>query len=547
MDPLADLELALAGATVPVARVQALNALASHLTKTGAVQQALAYLDEALALVATTDDPRLRAETVHTQARCHFYQADFMRALELLLDATRLYQSCDDLAGATLTLAGVGTCQHRLGAHDDAAASLLRALDSARSLGLDTLQTNIHNSLGSAFILAGRIDEAARYLVAGSDRAQASANRSLLTKLLMNRSLLSKRRGDDLKDSAPQDARQAYEQSLAEVQRATDLARECANRYDELHCLGQTGTALRLLGRHDEAESVLQATLALGQQVNERHVQAEALVELGRLRLQQSQPDLAQGLLVDAAALARGIQARSVLADACQVLSQVLEALGDLPGALAAYKEFHAVREEELAGSRKHVSAASELWLQFQDASRRASEYRDRALHLAEVSERDPLTGLLNRRGLTLHVDAALDAARLQGVAVTVALIDVDHFKQINDGHSHAVGDSVLRRLGELMRGHCRQDDLAVRWGGDEFLLVLSGVDPAAAARVLGRLKAASDADPMAAPGLRVSLSIGLAGHRSGMPIDSTIAAADAALYQAKHQGRDRIVVQPGP
>ena len=189
--------------------------------------------------------------------------------------------------------------------------------------------------------------------------------------------------------------------------------------------------------------------------------------------------------------LARRIAARAVLAEACEALSKVLEQAGDFTGALALYKEFHAVREAELAGSRRHAATAAQLWLDFQDASRRASQYRERAERLAadhaalarkakaltEVSQQDPLTGLLNRRGLDARIDSLVAASDANDVPLTIALIDVDLFKRINDTFSHTVGDAVLRRVAAFIRYHCRQDDLPVRYGGDEFLLVLAGAD----------------------------------------------------------------------
>jgi diguanylate cyclase (GGDEF)-like protein len=260
---------------------------------------------------------------------------------------------------------------------------------------------------------------------------------------------------------------------------------------------------------------------------------------------------------VDAVMLARRIAASSVLGEACEVLSLVLEKTGDFAGALASYKEFHAVRETELAGSRKHAANAAQLWLDFQDASRRAIQYREKAESLAadrvvlanearaltEVSQQDPLTGLLNRRGLDAHITALLAASEANDVPITLALIDVDLFKKINDSFSHTVGDSVLRRVAMVIRAHCRQNDLPVRYGGDEFLLVLAGADLEAGTRVLQRLKRAIDAYywPAEAPGLKVTLSIGIATRAKGGTLADTVAKADRALYDAKDKGRDRI------
>jgi len=109
------------------------------------------------------------------------------------------------------------------------------------------------------------------------------------------------------------------------------------------------------------------------------------------------------------------------------------------------------------------------------------------------------------------------------------------------------VGDAVLRRVARVIRAHCRQDDLPVRYGGDEFLLVLAGADLAMGTRVLLRLKRASDACAWGTetPGLKVTLSIGIAARPKAGALAATIGAADVALYEAKAAGRDRIATKP--
>lgn len=560
MDSLQALEQAVVTAPNVAARVRALNALATELARIGQAKRAFALAQEARELAAKGNDRQLDAEARHAVARCHFYLGDYMPALAYLLEAAQIYEDCGDHAGAATAFAGVGLCQHRLGANDDAVASMLRALESARTQQLPTLEVSIHNSLGSALMAANRLDEAAKFLATGSELARATDNRSMLTKLLLNESVLAKQRGDLRAGTDAAGAQAEYARGLAQVTQALELARALGNPYDEAHCLGQTGTILRLLHSHAEADAILAETLELGRRLNEPHVQAEALMERGSSLVAQGRLVEAQQCLSEAIVLARRISARSVLAEACEVLSKVLEQAGDFERALALYKEFHAVREGELAGSRKHAATAAQLWLDFQDANRRATQYRERAESLAadhaalarkakaltEASQQDPLTGLLNRRGMDARIDTLVEASDANDVPLTVALIDVDLFKRINDTFSHQVGDAVLRKVAGLIRDHCRQDDLPVRYGGDEFLLVLTGADVAMGTRVLQRLKRAADGYRWsdAAAGLKVTLSIGVATRTRGGTVAATIAVADQALYEAKAAGRNRIVAK---
>jgi diguanylate cyclase (GGDEF)-like protein len=493
---------------------------------------------------------------MHALARCKFYLADFVSSLELLLEAARLYQDLGDLANAATALAGVGLCQHRLGAQEDAVASLLRALGSARDLGFVTLEINVHNSLGSALLAAGRTDDAALHLATGARLAVAQENKSLLTKLVHNQTLLAQKRGDNAAD--PESAAREYEAGLALCENALALARELGNRYDEAHSLGQSGTMLRLLDRDAAAEAALQAALALGRDLDETHVQAEALLELGRLHSKRD-AERARRYFGEAIDLADRINARTMLADTCAELSAQHERDGEVAEALALYKRFHEVREAEFASTRRHAARAAQLWIDFQRATRQVTEYREQAMALAEdkaalsrqaealaaASQQDPLTGLLNRRGLDAQVGALVAASEVNGVPLTIALIDIDRFKAINDSFSHTVGDAVLRRVAGIIRALCRVNDLPVRYGGDEFLVVLAGADAEGSLLVLTRLKDAVDDCPWndEAIDLTVTLSIGAATRIAGATIAATIAAADRALYAAKRGGRDRIEI----
>ncbi|MFO1412583.1 MAG: tetratricopeptide repeat-containing diguanylate cyclase [Burkholderiales bacterium] len=557
MDPLAALEHAVAAAPSAVAKVRSLNALAQELARAGNADRAYATAREAGALAGRGDDRQLVAETRNTLGSCHFYVGDFMRALEHFLEAAQLYQDAGDTAGTATAFVSIGMCQHRLGANDDAVASMLRGLEAARAQRLESLEVNIYNALGSALIAARRDTDAAAYLATGVARARETGNRTQLTKLLLNQSLLDKQRGDAARPQDEAAAQAHYAHALAQATQALEIAREIENPYDEAYCLGQTGTVLRLMGNTGEAEAILESALDLGRRLQDPQLQAQALVERGTTLAAQGRGADAQRSLTEAVVLARRIGAGTVLAEACEALSRLFEQAGDFQRALALYKEFHAVREAELANSRQHAATAAQLWIDFQEAAKRASEYRARAESLAadhaaltrkakvltEESERDPLTGLLNRRGLDARIAALLAASDASELPLAVALIDVDHFKRINDNFSHTVGDQVLRRVATTIRAHCRQDDLPVRYGGDEFLVVLSAADAERGERVLARFKRASDACAWhdEAPGLRVTLSIGVACRAPGTTFAAAVATADEALYAAKAAGRNRI------
>lgn len=163
---------------------------------------------------------------------------------------------------------------------------------------------------------------------------------------------------------------------------------------------------------------------------------------------------------------------------------------------------------------------------------------------LAQMAARDPLTGLANRRTLELHL-AGWDA---EGRPVSMLMIDVDNFKEINERHSHIVGDHVLQVFAGLMRASCRPPDLAARYGGDEFLLAVAGPESGSAEAVAQRLRSAVAAHPWheVAPSLKVTISIGVAEARPGIDASEIVRRADAALFQAKHAGRNQVKVSNG-
>jgi diguanylate cyclase (GGDEF)-like protein len=176
-------------------------------------------------------------------------------------------------------------------------------------------------------------------------------------------------------------------------------------------------------------------------------------------------------------------------------------------------------------------------------AEKRSSEELARVNKaLEELSVRDPLTGLLNRRYLDETMAREIAQAERGARPVSFVLIDLDHFKRLNDTRGHGVGDAVLQAVGELLAASIRAGDLACRYGGEEFLLVLPGTSAQAALQRTDELRRALAGLRLAAKGrpVRVTLSAGVATYPDhGATREELIRKADAALYSAKASGRD--------
>ena len=162
---------------------------------------------------------------------------------------------------------------------------------------------------------------------------------------------------------------------------------------------------------------------------------------------------------------------------------------------------------------------------------------------IEELAELDELTGSFNRRCIMRMLDEEIARSARNGVPCSVALIDLDHFKRVNDTYGHPTGDEVLRTFAITMFANIRSVDRFGRYGGEEFLLVLPDMPDQGAARAMDRLRAiVADLDWSAfSPGMKVTLSAGVATLKPDETTDSFLARADSALYTAKAQGRNRI------
>ena len=171
----------------------------------------------------------------------------------------------------------------------------------------------------------------------------------------------------------------------------------------------------------------------------------------------------------------------------------------------------------------------------------RANRYRD----LKKLTDRDSLTGLLNHSNILRTLDRELIAAGRTKTPLSVAMVDIDHFKSINDTYGHAVGDQVISRVTHVLRNRLRRTDYVGRYGGEEFAVVMPTTDAAAAKAVLDQLREASNSIEHRSGDQQftVTFSAGVAAFPAVSEASKLVEAADAALYKAKRDGRNRVVV----
>jgi diguanylate cyclase (GGDEF)-like protein len=229
-------------------------------------------------------------------------------------------------------------------------------------------------------------------------------------------------------------------------------------------------------------------------------------------------------------------------ADAIETFCVPLLARDDMLGMLRLREDPDATAEARERFEYLAVSVADHLALALANL-----KLRER---LQFQAVRDPLTGLFNRRYLDETLTRELQRAARHGYSIGVIMLDVDHFKQINDTYGHSAGDTMLAAIGAFLQGHTRGEDIACRYGGEEFTLVL----PAAS---LEDTYARAEEIRLGAQQLsvrykdhtldKISISLGVATFPAhGTTIGALLRAADAALYRAKTQGRNRTIALEG-
>ena len=487
----------------------------------------------------------LLACSLYRQGRFDALDTLHRSAVQALTDAGATESACQVLRWVALGVPEIGRFNTGL----EAARAGLRLAEEAGLVGARVLLTN---ALAGCFERIGDPWQAERLLGDALALAQARGGDEELFVCLNNLSAVALTRHELLRDGGDEDgARLALQQARDRSRQGLSIANRLGDPFYSVYVESNLADALNHLGQHDEAAALLESAL---QRAREHHYDSlcwRVQCSLGELAVNRGDfARAAEGLATLIAAMG-GSPPQVTLMRALRALSRARRALGDAAGALDAFERFHGLQRRRSVAQLTAQAEQLVTRLEIEQTRREASAQRERANALEESASRDPLTGLLNRRGCERALHALL--ADRAAAPLSVAMIDVDHFKAINDAHGHAAGDRALVALAGLLRDHGRPHDVVARLGGEEFLLAWPGTAPAQAAGIAERLRvqvASHDWSGVAGVS-RVSVSIGVAALLPAAPGGATLgellADADAALYRAKRAGRNCVELGGAP
>jgi diguanylate cyclase len=369
----------------------------------------------------------------------------------------------------------------------------------------------------------------------------------------------------DLRDAGRSEQAEAVlANGLSYVGRAIELARATGNPYRESIALDNQAMLLGLAAEYSRARDVLATARELAEKHGYHSMVLATLEHSASVLMLEGRVAEAVPLLIEA--LGRAIENGElpVRVGILLELSAAHERIGQFEPALGRHKEFVLMERQlrsTVAATRArllvdHVnldSARSEAAVartESQLLRARGSELEaekqaleERARELDHRANEDALTHLSNRHHLDAELPRLLRDAIAAELPLAVVVVDIDHFKHVNDTFGHAVGDAVLVGVARLLTRSRRADDLVGRLGGEEFLLAFPGLDETSAVEVCQRLRRNVEANDWSAirPGLRVTVSLGVCARSDETKVDQLIDRADARMYRAKRAGRNRV------
>lgn len=519
---------------------------------------AMADLLEALRLFREIQDALGEGTVLNAIGKVYFRLNDYPPSLDCYTESLRLRRQTGDRRGEAGSLNNIGLVYFDMARYLEAHEYHAQSLKIHEEIGNQAGAAIAINNLGLVYEKLDDMDSALDCHLRSLAIKQSLDNLSGVCASLNNLGDLFCRRGD-------------YERALDYNCQGLEIARQTNHRYHEVQSWVNMGEAHQALGDLEQALVCYERGLEILHDSGDGFTRAETLISISDNYSRRGLPDRALDYLQQALELGRSLGSNELISRVHQSLSVVYETQQDAARALEHYKAYHEARAalftEELDHRKRVLQVKAEIDRMKTEAEihrlqhvELAQAYRDleqataqksemlQTLHqqtqeLERLTREDALTGLSTRRHLEEMTRVEFERARRFDHDLTIAMVDIDDFKRINDDYSHQDGDAVLQAVAQQLKSGCRSVDVVGRYGGEEFMILLVETGPSPSLAMCERLRATVQNYPweQIRPGLAVTVSIGLANRREAAELAQIIALSDARLYRAKQQGKNRV------
>ncbi len=477
----------------------------------GEYRAAIQHYNQALELAYTLGDRNQEITALNGLAGTYFSLFDYQGAAELYLHSLGLAQSLGNLDAEGAALGNLGAVYLEQGELTRAQELFQKGLEICIRVGNQQREAVVRNNLGFTYY---RLD--------------------------------------------------SHQSSLEYSQQALELAQKLRDRRIEASALGNLALTYFALGQYDTALELNKRALELERSLHNRHTEADLLLQIGRIWLEKRSYVMAQGTLEEALQVAQASGNRKAHTEVHLYLSEVWQHKGQFALALQQHRLYHELTTANLREQLERKTLALLIRFQAEQALQQAEIVRLRNVELVAANEAlkqanleksnllaqleqmvrtDPLTQIYNRRYLEQNLSQLFEQSRTEQWPLSVALIDLDHFKAINDTYSHQAGDEVLKTTAHLFRESLPDVELIARYGGEEFAIVFPRTPVTEAAAACERLRQRIEAYDWSFihPDLVVTVSIGVSDAPSAPNHEKLLMVADQYLYDAKRKRRNQV------
>jgi diguanylate cyclase (GGDEF)-like protein len=522
--------------------------LARRLSAAGTAGRALEVATEALAAARRNRDPAELAEAAEVAAASHLAASAYPEALALYLEGLALWKSLGVASGQTQCLNGIASVDLQIGDYAASLGRLEEALALIQAHPDDAAEAMLYTGLGKVYMRLGELSRSREFHELALTRRRRLGDEAGIATSLNSLGVVRLRTGEQRKATDAAAASADFQLARTLFEEAEVLAAKSGDFHMQALALGNIGSAVAFDGDLDQAMPIFRRQLDSVRAMHDRQNEALCLTNIGEAHRLAGNCDEAVESLTAALAIGEELQSKARVMRAHLELSHCREAQGDPASALAHFKRYHALEGELRSEEAEEKARNLVVQMAVRKVREEAETYRverDKLaaanVELVEAVHVDVLTGLANRRYLEAHLPALFEQMRAENRGLGIALADIDHFKDINDRHSHTIGDEVLRTVGKILRAACRPSDMAVRYGGEEFVLMLPDTRLAHARAACQRLRAAVAGYPWGEiqAGLKVTVSIGVTDDQDWTTTAEMLSSADRQLYEAKRAGRN--------